>query len=392
MALKIFSFKGENIMKKFLALALAVLMLAGCCAAFASCGNGSDTIKIGLSGPLTGPAAVYGQAVANAAQMAVDEINAAGGLNGVMLELKAMDDEHDPTKIANNYATLSDWGMQVSLGCVTTKPALEFAKLSKDDNVFFLTPSASADAVRAEANGYQMCFADAKQGKAAAEYVNGLNLTKIGVFYKSDDDYSKGIFTEFKANLNASIEVKAVSFTEQTSSDFTTQVDALKGYEFIFMPIYYTPAALFMNQAKNETGIKTYYGCDGFDGLASAEGFDITTIPQKITMLTHFTAGATEGAAKVFVDKYVAKYGADTLNQFGASAYDCVYAIYGALKAAIEAGEEVDASTSASAMCEILKAQFNGNYTYTGAVTGTGTVKWTSDGFVNKEALVEALN
>ena len=379
-------------MKKLLAIALAVLMLAGCCAVFASCSKDSDTIKIGLSGPLTGPASVYGEAVANAAQMAVDEINAAGGLNGVMFELKAMDDEHDPTKIANNYAALSDWGMQVSLGCVTTKPALEFAKLSKDDNVFFLTPSASADAVRAEANGYQMCFADAKQGKAAAEYVNGLELTKIGVFYKSDDDYSKGIFTEFKSNLDTSITVVEASFTEQTSADFTTQVAALKDCEFIFMPIYYTPAALFMNQAKNETGIKTYYGCDGFDGLASAEGFDITTIPQKITMLTHFTAGATEGKAKEFVDKYTAKFGTETLNQFGASAYDCVYAIFGALKAAVDAGETVDASTSASDMCDILKAQFNGGYTYTNAVTGTGTVKWTSDGFVNKEALVEALN
>ena len=170
-------------MKKIITLALAVLMVVGCCATFAACGDKSETIKIGLSGPLTGGAAVYGKAVANAAQMAVDEINEAGGLNGIKLELKAMDDEHDPTKIANNYAALVDWGMQVSLGCVTTKPALEFAKLSKDDNVFFLTPSASADDVRAEANAYQMCFADKKQGVAAANYVNGLNLTKIGVFY-----------------------------------------------------------------------------------------------------------------------------------------------------------------------------------------------------------------
>ena len=381
-------------MKKILSIVLAVLMVATCCAAFASCSGKNDTIKIGLSGPLTGGAAVYGKAVANAAQMAVDEINEAGGLNGIKLQLKAMDDEHDPTKIANNYAALVDWGMQVSLGCVTTKPALEFAKLSKDDNVFFLTPSASADAVRAEANAYQMCFADAKQGKTAAEYVNGLGHTKIGVFYKSDDDYSKGIFTEFKANLSTSITIVEASFTEQTSSDFTTQVAQLKDCEFIFMPIYYTPAALFMNQAKNEAGIKTYYGCDGFDGLASAEGFDITTIPQKITMLTHFTSNSAEStdAAKAFVTKYTAKYGADTLNQFGASAYDCVYAIYNALKAAIAAGAEVDANTSASEMCEILKGQFNGGFEYTGAVTGKGTVKWTSDGFVNKEALVEPLN
>ena len=377
-------------MKKFLALFLAVLMVATCAATLSACNKDKGTIKIGLSGPLTGAAAVYGQAVANAAQLAVDEINAAGGLNGILLELKAMDDQHDPTKIQNNYAALVDWGMQVSLGCVTTKPALEFAKYSKDDNVFFLTPSASADAVRAEANGYQMCFADAKQGKAAADYVNGLDYTTIGVFYKSDDDYSNGIYQEFMANLDDGITVVAASFTEQTSSDFTTQVDQLKNCEFIFMPIYYTPAALFMNQAKDEAGIQVYYGCDGFDGLAGA--IDLTTITQKVTMLTHFTAGATEGAAKTFVDKYVAKYGQDTLNQFGAAAYDCVYAIFGALKAAIEAGKEIDADTSASDMCEALKAQFNGGYTLTNAVTGTGTVKWTSDGFVNKEALVEALN
>ncbi len=377
-------------MKKIIALVMALLMIVGCTAVFSACGNNSKTIKIGLSGPLTGAAAVYGTAVANAAKMAVDEINAAGGLNGIQLELKAMDDQHDPTKIANNYATLMDWGMQVSLGCVTTKPALEFAKLSKDDIVFFLTPSASADAVRAEANGYQMCFADAKQGKAAADYVNSLDYTTIGVFYKSDDDYSNGIYQEFIANLDSDITVVPASFTTATETDFTTQVGQLANCEFIFMPIYYTPAALFMNQAKDEDGIKVYYGCDGFDGLASA--IDLTTLTQKVTMLTHFTAGATEGAAKAFVDKYVAAYGAETLNQFGAAAYDCVYAIFGALKAAIEAGEKVNAKTSASDMCEILKAQFNGGYTLTNAVTGTGTVKWTSDGFVNKEALVEALN
>jgi len=378
-------------MKKIIALVMALLMMVGCIAVFSACGDKSKTIKIGLSGPITGEAGVYGQAVANAAQLAVDEINQAGGLNGIQLELKVMDDVHDPKKIANNYAALMDWGMQVSLGCVTTKPALEFAKLSKDDNVFFLTPSASADAVRAEANGYQMCFADAKQGKAAADHVNGLDYTTIGVFYKSDDDYSKGIFEEFKKNLKTGITIVEASFTEQTSSDFTTQVGQLKDCEFIFMPIYYTPAALFMNQAKDEDGIKVYYGCDGFDGLASK--IDLTQLSQKVTMLTHFTAGATEGPAKAFVDKYVAKYGKDTLNQFGAAAYDCVYAIVGALKAAIEAGEKVTAKTSAADMCEILKAQFNGGYTLTNAVTGkTGSVKWTSDGFVDKQAICEELN
>ena len=378
-------------MKKFLSIVLAVLMVATCCAALSSCSKDSETIKIGLSGPLTGDAAVYGLGVANAAQMAVDEINEKGGLNGIKLELKAMDDVNDKSKVQNNYAELINWGMQISLGCVTTQPALEFKTLSKEDNVFFMTPSASADAVRAESNGYQMCFADAKQGVAAANYVNTLNLSKIGIFYQSDLDYSTGIRNEFKANLSTGITVVEASFTTQTASNFETQIAQLKECEFIFMPIYYTPAALFMTQAKAETGIKTYYGCDGFDGIESAKGFTISEIPQKITMLTHFNSAATEGAAKTFIDNYTAKYGADTLNQFGASAYDCVYAIFGALKKAVEEGKTVDASTSASDMCEILKAQLNGGYEYTGAVTGTGTVKWTAEGFVNKEALVHVI-
>ena len=374
-------------MKKIFAIVLAILMLAGCCASLASCGGNKDTIKIGLSGPLTGAAAVYGQGVANAAKMAVDEINAAGGLDGIMFELKALDDENDKNNIANNYAALVDWGMQISLGCVTTQPALEFKSLSKEDNIFFMTPSASADAVRSESNGYQMCFADQKQGVAAANYVNGLGLSKIGVFYQTDIDYSAGIYQEFRNNLNSGIEVEVASFTDSTKTDFTQQVSALSDCEFIFMPIYYAEASLFMTQAKDVSGIKTYYGCDGLDGLETV--LDLTTIPQAITMLTHFKADADN--AKAFVEKYTTEYGTDTLNQFGASAYDCVYAIFGALKAAKAAGKTVDASTSASDMCTILTEQFNGGYEYTGAVTGTGTVKWTSDGFVNKDALVHVL-
>jgi branched-chain amino acid transport system substrate-binding protein len=232
-----------------------------------------------------------------------------------------------------------------------------------------------------------MCFADKKQGVAAANYVNGLGLAKIGVFYQSDIDYSKGIRDEFMANLDAGIEVVEASFTTQTASDFTAQVSSLKECEFIFMPIYYSEAALFMNQAKTEAGIKTYYGCDGLDGLASV--LDLATIPQAITMLTHFDATAEN--AKSFVENYTKKYGTDTLNQFGASAYDCIYAIFGALKKAAAAGKTIDGNTTAADMCEILKTEINGGYTYTGAVTGTGEVKWTTDGFVNKEALVQVL-
>ena len=381
-------------MKKMKKLAL---LLAGalCVSALSGCGSSQNSYTannkeyvIGVSGPLTGGAAMYGQAVANSAQIAVDEINAAGGLNGVPFKLVATDDMHDATKVSTNYSSLLEGGMQVSLGTVTTAPGLEFKNLSVEDNVFFLTPSASGDDIPKNPNGYQMCFADGNQGKVAAEFVNANFAGEtIGVFYKSDEAYSKGIFDQFKANLDASVSIVETSFSDANSTDFSTQIDTLKGCDFIFMPTYYTPASLFMTQAKDTIPASAvYYGCDGFDGIDNIEGFDITTIPQAVTMLSHFNSKATDGPAKEFIDKYVEKYGAATLNQFGASAYDCVYAIYGAMEKAIAEGKKIPVTISASDLCEILKAQFSGGYTISNAVTGE-SISWDSTGYVNKTAI-----
>ena len=378
-------------MKKLLAILMAALMIA---AMFAGCGaeksytaNNTEYV-IGVSGPLTGAAAIYGKAVQNSAQLAVDEINAAGGLNGIKFKLEMMDDQHKADKVSGNYSALLEKGMQLSLGTVTTDPGKEFKNLSKEDNVFFLTPSASGDKIPENDNGYQMCFADGNQGKVAAEFVNANYAGQtIGLFYKSDDNYSKGIYDQFKANLDKSVTTVETSFNEANTTDFATQIDTLKTCTFIFMPIYYTPASIFMTQAKDLLAKETvYYGCDGFDGIDSADGFDINSIPQKVTMLSHFNSKATEGAAKTFIDKYVEKYGKDTLNQFGASAYDCVYALYGAMKKAIDGGKEIPVTITASELCEILKAEFQDGYTVTGAVTGDN-ITWDAKGYVNKSAI-----
>lgn len=375
----------KSMFKKVVAAIMALAMVF----ALASCGGTGYTSEntqyvIGFSGPLTGAAAVYGVAVNNAAQMAVDEINAAGGLNGIEFKLVATDDTHDAAKVAANYASMLEGGMQVSLGTVTTAPGLEYSKLSAEDNVFFLTPSASGDDIPEFDNGYQMCFADGNQGAVAADYVNSTDLTKIGIFYKSDDAYSNGIYEQFKENLDDSIETVEAVFTGD-SQDFSSQISALKDCTFIFMPIYYQPASVFMTQAKDiiaEDAV--YYGCDGFDGLAG-QFDDFSVIPQEVSMLSHFDSNATEGMAADFIAKYTEKYGADTLNQFGASAYDCVYAIYNAMKAAIDAGEEIDVTISASDLCEILKAQFTNGFSYSG-VTGNN-ITWESNGYVAKEAV-----
>ena len=376
----------KSIFKKAFAALLAFAMVFS----LAACGGNNYTANnteyvIGFSGPLTGPAAVYGTAVQNSAQMAVDEINAAGGLNGVKFKLLATDDTHDATKVAANYASMLEGGMQVSLGTVTTAPGLEFTNLSAEDNVFFITPSASGDDIPKNDNGFQMCFADGNQGKVAADYVNSIGLKKIGIFYKSDDAYSNGIFKQFKENLDSSIETVEAVFTAANETDFSAQITTLKDCEFIFMPIYYTPASIFMTQAKDTVAADAvYYGCDGFDGLAG-QFEDFSVIPQEVSMLSHFDSNATEGAAADFIKKYTDKFGTDTLNQFGASAYDCVYAIYNAMKAAIDAGEEIDVTISASDLCDILKAQFTGDFSYSG-VTGNN-ITWEDNGYVSKEAV-----
>ena len=214
-------------MKSMFKKALAVMMAAAMLFSLAACGGANYTSEntefiIGVSGPLTGGAAVYGVAVQNAAQMAIDEINAAGGLDGVMFKLIATDDTHDATKVAANYASMLEDGMQVSLGTVTTAPGLEYAKLSAEDNVFFLTPSASGDKIPEFDNGFQMCFADGNQGKVAAEYVNGVYKNDtIGIFYKSDDPYSNGIYKQFKENLDSSVKTVEAVFTDANATDFS---------------------------------------------------------------------------------------------------------------------------------------------------------------------------
>lgn len=375
--------KFTKIAALFAAAAMLVGSMAGCGAKNYTSGN--TEYVIGFSGPLTGGAAIYGTAVQNAAQMAVDEINEAGGLNGVKFKLVATDDTHDSTKVAANYASMLEGGMQVSLGTVTTAPGLEFTKLSQEDNVFFLTPSASGDKIPANDNGFQMCFADGNQGKVAADYVNTLGLTEIGVFYQSDDTYSNGIFKQFKDNLNDSIKIVEAVFTKSNDKDFSSQINTLKSCKFIFMPIYYTPASVFMTQAKDIIAADAvYYGCDGFDGLAG-QFEDFSVIPQEVSMLSHFDSNATTGAAADFIKKYTEKFGKDTLNQFGASAYDCVYAIYNAMKAAIDGGKKIDVTISATDLCEILKAEFTGDFKYSG-VTGND-ITWEKNGYVSKEAV-----
>lgn len=369
--------------RKILAVTLSLAMVASFVASCGAKSSSADatTLKIGGIGPTTGGAAVYGQAVKNAAELAVTEINAAGGINGIKIEFKFEDDEHDAEKAVNAYNSLKDWGMQVLMGTVTSTPCIAVSEYTKKDNMFMLTPSGSAAKCVQYENAFRVCFSDPNQGSASAKYIaNNKLATKVAVIYDSSDVYSSGIYETFAQEAAAQgIEIVAAeAFTADSNKDFTVQLQKAKsaGAELVFLPIYYTEASLILSQAKS-TGFETqFFGCDGLDGILTVENFD-TSLAEGVMLLTPFVANAEDAATKKFVAAYQAAYNNEVPNQFAADAYDALYII----KAAAEKGK-ITAGMSTSDICDSLKAAM---VEITVAGVTSPSMTWTKDGEPNKE-------
>ena len=363
-------------MTKVLSVAAVVAMTA---ASFSTTAFAEDTFKIGGIGPITGGAAVYGQAVMNASQMAADEINEAGGINGYQIEFNFQDDEHDAEKSVNAYNTLKDWGMQMLLGTVTSTPCTAVEGEAANDNMFLLTPSGSAvDSISGD-NAFRVCFSDPNQGTASAQYIGENKLAeKVAVIYNSSDVYSSGIYNTFATEAaNQPFEiVSAEAFTEDSKTDFSVQLQKAKdaGADMVFLPIYYTEASLILTQAASMDYAPTFFGCDGLDGILAVEGFD-TSLAEGVMLLTPFAADAEDEQTQAFVSSYKEKFG-DPPIQFAADAYDGMYIIK---TAAEKAGLTPD--MDASAICDAMKTAMT-EITYDG-LTGSG-MTWSADGEPNK--------
>lgn len=349
-------------------------------AAGASSEASSDKVfKIGGIGPVTGAAAVYGLAVKNGAQIAVDEINADGGINGYQIEFNFQDDEHDAEKSVNAYNTLKDWGMQVLMGTVTSAPCVAVADKTNADNMFQITPSGSSVECAQNPNVFRVCFSDPDQGAASATYIAENKLAeKIAVIYDSSDVYSSGIYEKFAAEAaNQGLEiVDAEAFTADSNKDFSTQLQKAKdaGADLVFLPIYYTEASLILKQADTMGYAPKFFGCDGMDGILQVENFD-TKLAEGLMLLTPFAADAQDELTQKFVTSYKENYG-ETPMQFAADAYDAIYAI----KAAMEEAD-ITPETSVSDTCDkmkeaMLKIKVNG-------LTGED-MTWTEDGEPHK--------
>lgn len=342
----------KKMMSAALTAAMTVTMLAGCGGGETEKGS-SDTIKIGGIGPVTGDVAIYGEAVKNGAELAVKEINEAGGINGAQIEFNFQDDEADAEKAVNAYNTLKDWGMQALLGTVTSAPCVAVGEVAQADNMFLLTPSGTAVECVQYDNAFRVCFSDPMQGAESAKYIADNQLaTKIAVIYNSSDVYSTGIYQAFakEAETEGLEIVAAEAFTAESKTDFSVQLQKAKdaGAELVFLPFYYSEAALVLQQAAGINYSPIFFGCDGMDGILDVEGFD-ADLANNLMFLSPFTPTSTDEAIQKFVTDYKEAYGG-TPNQFAADAYDGVYA----MKAAMEKAE-VTPDMSASDICDVLK-------------------------------------
>jgi branched-chain amino acid transport system substrate-binding protein len=328
--------------------------------------DGGAAIKIGGIGPLTGAAAVYGNAVYNGSKIALEEINALGDLQ---FELNFQDDEHDGEKAVNAYNTLKDWGMQILNGTVT-------------DRIFTLTPSASSPTVvEGKDNVFQLCFSDLNQGIAAAQYIADNKLgEKIAIIYNNADAYSTGIYEKFVSEAEAKgLEiVSTTTFTDETN-DFTVQLTEAQnnGADLLFLPIYYQPASLILSQAQAMSYETKVFGVDGMDGILTLENFD-TTLAEGVMLLTPFVADATDERTVSFVEKYKEQFD-EVPNQFAADGYDVMYALYEAAK---KAG--VTADMSAEEINDKLIEVFTSDDFSFDGLTGSG-MTWSDTGEVSKE-------
>lgn len=369
-------------MKKFLCMMMAVLMVL----AMAACGGepanngGNDTpdattVKIGGIGPMTGPYANYGLSEKNGAELAVKEINEAGGIAGKQIELSYQDSQGESESAVNAYGKLMDWGMEVSLGCVLSGENASVVAAARDDDVLLITPSGSADkCIDGNDKAFRVCFYDSYQGAAAAQYIKDNNMVDtVGILYQSDNDYSVGLYNAFVAKcgeLGITI-AETQTFTSSTNTDFSTQVSALvsSGVKLVFIPLYAEEASTFLTQAHGKFADDVYFfGADGLDGILGKVEQD-TSLANNVLMLTPFAADNPAENVQSFVKKYQEAYGA-TPDQFAADAYDAIYVI----KAAVEKAGSTSGAALASALTSLT-------------VDGvTGVMTWTADGNTNKPA------
>lgn len=353
-------------MKRIISLCLITLMtvstLAGCAGNSNTANGDKKVFSIGGSGPLTGDYASYGISVKQGAEIAVAEINEAGGVNGMEFKYTILDDEAEAQPAISAYNKLMDEGVDVILGNVTSGSTIAITELTKEDGILQLTPSGSALDCTKYDNAFRICFTDPLQGVTMADFTtNTLGFKNVAILYDVASDYSKGMAEAFVEQLesNGGTIVAHESFTSG-DVDFNTQLTTIKSSnaEVLFIPAYYQDVASILNQAAVQELNLPLIGGDGWDGVLGQ--LEDSSLAEGAIFLSPFIASDSAENVQNFVSKYKEKFGS-TPDQFAADAYDGVYVI----KAAIEKANSTESADLIKAMTEIEVDGVTGNMTFT---------------------------
>ena len=370
------------------------LMLAGCLAlSLTACGgqsesgagdadssapSGDGTITLGMIGPLTGSVAVYGTHIENGVKLAIEEINAAGGVTlsdgAHQLAVETKDDQGDATECVNAMNALISDGIQLVVGSATSGCTSAITSIANSEGVVMITPSGTADSLTTAMDYvFRTCFRDSFQGELAAQYALDEGYTKVGVVYCSADTYSAGLRDAFiAACADRGLDVVAEeSVATMTEVDYTNQFNKMvaAGAELVFTPFYYDVMGPYLvPQARSAGFTGVLLGGDGVDSTETTipDGADLS-VYNDVYFVNHYsTELATSDVSKNFIESYEAKYG-ETPNNFDALAYDAVY-VY---KAAMEACGSSDAASVQAALADTSAAYDSTCGTFSFDETGT---------------------
>lgn len=377
--------KKKNMLSMMLAGCLALSLIA--CGGSSESGAASDnsgasgnsgTITLGMIGPLTGSVAVYGTHIENGVKLAIEEINAAGGVTlsdgAHQLAVEVKDDQGDSTECVNAMNALISDGIQLVVGSATSGCTSAITSIANSEGVVMITPSGTADSLTTTMDYvFRTCFRDSFQGELAAQYALDEGYTKVGVVYCSADTYSAGLRDAFIAACqDKGLDVVAEeSVATMTEVDYTNQFNKMvsAGAELVFTPFYYDVMGPYLvPQARSAGFTGVLLGGDGVDSTETTipAGADLS-VYNDVYFVNHYsTELATSDISKKFVESYEAKYG-DTPNNFDALAYDAVY-VY---KAAMEACGASDAASVQAALADTSAAYDSTCGTFSFDETGT---------------------
>ncbi len=307
-----------------------------------SCSPQENVIKIGLVAPLTGDVKTFGESTRNGFMLAIEEVNAAGGINGKQIKTFIQDDKNDPTEAQNAGSKLINQdGVKLIIGSVSSKCSIPLSEVCQDASVVMITPTSTNPKVTIREDGsrkdfvFRACFIDPFQGMVAAKFaLENLKAKSTAILYDVGNDYVKGLAEFYRDNfIQGGGEVLVYESYQKDDTDFSALLTKVKqaNPDILYIPDYYNKVGLIAKKAR-EIGVKSILmGGDGWDSPEMLNIGGDAIVGGYFT--NHYSPADPRPEVQNWVNKYRTKYGS-TPDALATLAYDATLLLLEAIKRA----------------------------------------------------------